>query len=193
MNLIKKRYEEKYGSIEPYVALKLQITVILALIFSILGTTLSFTFHLLNLLTLLIVFHSLNQIRTNFRNKLIKYTVTFGLIYFIAIVIPVILMERTLMISPGSMDLILIILIVFLILLVIMKSIISNKGIKGEVILSDDETAVVKTEYDLMAGLKPGKYAVKNNKAEKGDKVIVTLSKKPFQKSRPEEIKKIIK
>lgn len=193
MDTLKKRYKKEYGSIEPYIVLKMQIAVILALIISVLGVVITPNLHMLNTITLVIVLHSLIQIRENFKEKMIKYTAIFGVMYLIAIVIPIVFLRRTISISPTSLDMILLVLISLLALLFIMKLMITKKGVKGEVILADKETAVIKVNYDLMTGIKPGKYAVDNKGAKKGDKVKVSLSKIPFQKPSPQKIKEIIK
>jgi len=193
MNPLSRRYREKYGSIEPYLVLKMQIAVITALIITILGTIFNPMILVFNLVTFAILTHTMYQIKKQFREKLIKYTSIFASLYAAAVLVPPILTMHRITPSPGTMDTILMLLIIILVVVAFSNIMITKKGIKAKVTLANKETAVIEPEYDLMTGIKPGKYAVDNKGAEEGDRVIVKLSKSPFQGPKPKEIKQIIK
>jgi len=193
MNPIKTKYKEKYDSIEPYLVLKMQIAVITALIITIIATILDPLILVLNVLTLSLLTHSLYQANKNFQDQISKYTAIFTSLYAAAILAPLAFTRYEIRPSPGAMDTVLIILIVILIIIALLKIMVTSKGVKAKVTLANKETAVIEPEYDLITGIKPGKYVVNNKGAKEGDRVIVNLNKPLFQRPKPKEIKEIIK
>ncbi len=192
MKRLKDKYEEKYGSIEPYIVLKMQLAVISALIISVIGVIINPILQLLNILTLAMLIHSSYQIKKKFKDKLVKYSLIFGIIYIIAIISPLIIVEYAIPLSPRLMDMIIIVMILLVIAMIVTKIKVNRKGVKAKVLLANREMAVIKPKYDLITGIKPKRYVVDNKGAEKEDEVIVKLSKTPFRKPEPKKIKRII-
>lgn len=194
MNVLTKPYRDKYGSIEPYLVIKMEIAIILALLITLSTIFVQQETFLLNILTAAIVIHSSYQVKKNFPEKAKKYIGVFIPMYILALVTPFILTQYTFKLSTIGMELILISLALLVTAMILFKEIISRKGVKAKVLLADSETAVIRPEYDFLSGIKPSKYAVENNVgAKKGDRVKVKVSKTLFSQPRPNEVVKVIK
>lgn len=194
MNIITKPYRDKYGSIEPYVVIKMEIAVILALLITLSTIFIQQWVFVLNAFTAGILIHSAYQVKKEFPTKTKKYLGVFLSMYALAVVTPFILTQYTFKLSTMGMELILGSLIVLVIISILFKEMVSRKGVKAEVLLADSETAVIKPEYDFLSGIKPRKYAVENLvSAKKGDRVKVKMSMSSFKQPRPTEIEKIVK
>lgn len=191
--MIKERYKEKYGSVEPYLALKLEIMIIVSLIISIVGTIFNFYLHFLQVFTLGVIALTLYQVKKKYPEEILKYSLVFISLYIAAVFVPMILTGFAVPITPSGINTLLVILIGVLVLFMGLKVVTNKKGVKAEVLLSDEDIAVIRPEYDLISGIKPNRYVVDNKGASKGDKVLVNLSKTPFKKPRPKEIVEVIK
>lgn len=192
MKSINEYYEDKYGTIEPYIALKQQVAVICSLLISIIGQMINPLTHILHLITLTIVIHSLYQVNMNFPKKTKKYTAIFTPLYIAAVIAPIILLGYSIPITPTGINYVLFLLIGLLALFIALRTFTVKKGIKAKVILANEDIAVVEPEYDLLAGVKPGKYIVENKGATEKDTVSVKVTRTPFKKPEPKKVKEVI-
>lgn len=193
MNLFKEKFKDKYGSIEPYLALKLEVVILLTLIVTIAGKMVNPYLYILQAFTLIILFITLYQVKKNFPEKLLKYSMIFTILYAVSIAVPFLLMDYATPMTPTGINTVLFILIGVLVLFIGLRAVTSRKGVRAEVLLSNEEIAVIQPEYDLVSGVKPSKYVVNNKGAEEGDEVQVKLSKTPFKKPRPKKIEEVVK
>ncbi len=192
MKTIKNKYKEKYGDLEPYIALKLQVNIIVALLIAILATFTNPMIHSLQILTLAALIYLLTEIKSQHHEKLKRYTAVFTTLYIAVVTVPILISRYTLPISPQGINLMLMAIISLLVLFIALRTLTSKKGVKAEVILANEEIAVVQPEYKLLSGIKPKKYVVKNKGAEKEDQVIVNISKTPFKTPKPKRVKEVI-
>lgn len=193
MSFLLRRYKEMYGDIEPYIVAKMQVSVITALIVSVVGILISPLIHLLNLATFAVLAHSMLQVKDIHEEKIKLYSLVFGSLYTASLLAPQVFMKHTLLVSPSSMNIAIFLMIILVLLFLAMKIMISKKGVKAEVVSVNEGKAIVKPEYDLLTGIKPVEYVVENEEAEKGDEVRVKLNKPFLGKPRPSEIKEVIK
>lgn len=192
MKKMKDKYREKYGDLEPYIALKLQANIIITLLIAILGTFINPLIHTMQLLTLTALIYLLREIKSQYQEKLRRYLAVFSPLYIAAAVVPVFVSRYSLPISPQGINIVLMAIVGLLVLFVAIRTLTSKKGVKAEVILANKEIAVVQPEYSLLSGIKPEKYVVENKGAKEEDQVIVNISKTPFKKPKPKEVKEVI-
>jgi len=191
---ILKQYQEEYGSIEPYIVTKMEISILLALVITLFATIIQPWIILLNIGTAAVMVHSLHQVNKNYPEKTAKYTGILGTIYALAVASPAVLTRVTMKMSPMGTQIVMGALILLVATSLSIRTFISKKGVKAEVLVADGEDAIIRPEYDFLSGVKPKKYAVKNTvKAKKGDRVKVKVSTSLFKPLQPTEIERIVK
>lgn len=76
------------------------------------------------------------------------------------------------------------VLMALLLVSIVFRFLLGKKEVIGTILLSDSESAAVKVDFDLFAGLNEGKYVVKaNQKYKKGKRVRVALKRKRLKKT----------
>lgn len=192
MNTIKKKYKEKYGDLEPYIALKLQMNIIATLLIAILGTFLNPLIHSLQALTFAVLVYLLIEIKSRYKEKLKRYIAVFITLYIAVAAVPVLVSRYSLPISPQGINLMLMAVVGLLVLFIALRALTSRTGVKAKVVLANEEIAVIQPEYNLLSGIKPKKYVVENKGAKEQDQIVVSISKTPFKQPKPKKIKEVI-
>jgi len=99
--------------------------------------------------------------------------------YFIIVMDPIQLIRNTLYIA-----------VMILIFYIIFRFGFSRKVVEGKVLMSEKGSAVVSTDFDLLAGVKAGKYIVdtKKKRLRKGQKVRLFVKRSFFRPPKPVSI-----
>jgi uncharacterized membrane protein len=118
------------------------------------------------------------------------YFLLFSTIFVLVLLVPLVL--RSVSIAPGNPTELIryaaYIIFAILILLVLLRGMLFKREIRAKVTLADKDTAVIETDVDLLAGIRAGRYVVKNNGAKKGDHVRVSVRKAVFRGAYPYKI-----
>ena len=191
--MFKKYFIKKYKSLKGYLLLKMQVAVILTLLISIFSNLfknyLLFVFEVIPFFLLATAF---KEFKKNYSKEFSVHFLIFSLLFFFSLVAPLFLQKISASMFPsltGISNLIYIICAV-LIFFIFFKIFLVKNYVIGEVLLSDKNIAVVKTDFDFFAGLKAGKYVVENKGARKGQKVKVLLKRRS---GKPEKIIEVLK
>ena len=191
-NSLKKHYIERYGSIKGYLFLLMQISVIIAIVISIVCIVSKNNYYIvLEFFPLGLLIYSLKRFKEKFKKDFLIYSGIFSAFFIAAIIAPFFI--QIVRVSNPFMTIryLIFALIGLVVLFLVFRVISMGKNVVGKVLLADKESAVVQLDFDLLAGIKAGKYVVVNKKAKKNDKVIVSM-KRSFWTTKPEKIKNII-
>ncbi|GEM_PF-2963636 len=188
--MLKKYYEKKQGSAKGYYILVMEVSVMLGLFTSI-ASKLAPQAYYLNTLFLGLLLYSLYCFKKEKYPQFTSHAVLFTGLFAFALLTPWLmnLLSASLVTDPFSTIkrtgyLALSVIIAF----IIIRTAFRKKTVEGKVTIADKDKAVVKIDYDIFAGIKAGEYIVKNNKAKKGDKVIVKLKTSFLKGAVPSEI-----
>jgi uncharacterized membrane protein len=66
-------------------------------------------------------------------------------------------------------------------LMIFLRIFFAKKTVQGKVLLADKDMAIVEVDFDLLKGVRAGRYAVENNGAKKGDSVKVLVKRGIFR------------
>lgn len=189
MNILKKYYEKEYGSIKGYLFLEMQISIIIAVLISIYVVFVKdYSYLMLEVIPILLLTSALYEFRKNFKKDFTPYTILFGFFLTISILAPMILDYFIIVMDPiQSIRNTLYIAIIILIFYIIFRMSLSRKVVEGKVLMSEKGSAVVSTDFDLLAGVKAGKYVVKTGKRKprKGQKVKLYVKRSFFRSPKP--------
>jgi len=189
LNFIEKYYKKQYGSIKGYLYMKMQVAVILAILISMITTIYNNYIYLIaEIVPIAMLSYGLIRLKKKFKKDFMQSAILFGVLFAIALVGPFVLRQAIASDPFGSINYILYIVLAFLALFIILKSFASQNMMTGKVLLADKSMAVVQLDFDLVSGIKAGKYVVKNRGAKKGQKVKVKIKKGILRKTEPVEV-----
>jgi uncharacterized membrane protein len=180
---------KNYGSIKGYLFLQMQVAVLAALIISILSSFYyDFSIMVAQILPAIILVAALSRFRKDYKSESMQYVALFTVFMLIALLAP--FTARSAMSGNpfAAAQYVFYGLVVLLLGFVTVKYALSRNYVEGKVLLSDGDTAAVLIDFDMMAGIRAGKYVVKNRGAKKGQKVKVKIKKSFFGKVEPVEV-----
>lgn len=192
MNIFKKYYKKEYGSIKGYLFLVMQISIIIAVLISIYAVFVkNYSYLILEIIPIFLLTSALYELWKNFRKDFVPYTILFGFFMFVSIIAPMILDYFIVVMDPiQSIRNTLYIAVIILISYIIFRTRFSRRVVEGKVLMSEKGSAVVSTDFDLLAGIKAGKYVVStgNKKLKKGQKVRLSVKRSFFKTPKPVSI-----
>lgn len=191
MNIFKRYYEKEYGSIKGYLFLVMQVSIIIAVLISIYAVFVKdYSYLILEVIPILILSSALYELKKNFRKDLVPYTILFGFFIIVSIIAPLVLDYFIVIMDPiQSMRNTLYIAVIILIAYIVFRFGFSRKVMEGKVLMSEKGSAVVNTDFDLLAGVKAGRYVVDTKKRlRKGQKVKLSVKRSFFKAPKPVSI-----
>jgi uncharacterized membrane protein len=167
----------------------MQIAVILAILISMIAAIYNnYTLLIAEILPIAMLSYGLIRMKKKFKKDYMQSAILFGVLFGIALFGPFVLRQAIAADPFGSINYILYVVLAFLALFIILKSFASQNMMAGKVLLADKSWAVVQLDFDLVTGIRAGKYVVKNKGAKKGQKVKVKIKKGIFRKTEPIEV-----
>jgi uncharacterized membrane protein len=177
--LFKKYFIKTLGSKKSYLFLKMELAIILSIVISIFYTFFGGFLLLLQLVPAAMLLLSFNELYRDHRKEFWIYFLIFSVLFVLILVTPYFFR----MVSMGTsnpftmLKYVAYLALGLLLLLILSKTFSPKKEIEGKVILADKNTAVVEVDVDLLAGIRQGRYVVKNNGAKKGNLVRVAVKR----------------
>jgi uncharacterized membrane protein len=192
MNPLRSYFVRNYGSPKGYLLLLMQVSVIVALFISMASLFSGPWLMLLEIFPAALLAGTLVEFRKKWRQESASHVAIFGLMFAAVLAVPA--FTRTVSANPIAAANQLVYALIFLLLLLIgFRLVFSRRAIEGVVILSDHESAVVQTDYDLLAGVKAGRWVVQNRGAKKGQKVRISVNRSFFGQPRPGRILGVVR
>lgn len=191
MNIFKRYYKKEYGSIKGYLFLVMQVSIIIAVLISIYAVFVKdYSYLILEVIPILILSSALYELKKNFKKDLVPYTILFGFFMIVSIIAPLVLDYFIVIMDPiQSMRNTLYIAVIILIAYIVFRFGFSRKVVEGKVLMSEKGSAVVNTDFDLLAGVKAGRYVVDTKKRlRKGQKVKLSVKRSFFKAPKPVSI-----
>jgi uncharacterized membrane protein len=167
---------------------EMQIAVIAAVVIAVLAITFYFYVFFLEILPTMLLAHALYEFRKKYKKEFLLHLLIFSTLFFISLILPLVFKYFIVVTSPYEAMRYWIFAIILLVILFLLKYALSKNWTIGEVLLADKNTAVVECDFDLIAGIKAGRYVVKNKGARKGQRVRVKIKKGLFRQPAPFEV-----
>jgi len=168
-------FKKALGSEKSYLFFKMQLAIVISIAISMFYAVFRDYFYL-QIVPLLLLASSFLDLYRSYRKEFWLHASIFSMLFLIIVLTP--LFSKLFSINFSSLDSLRYIIYVALALLVILllsRTILVKRFVEGKVILADKSTAVVDVDFDLLAGIRPGKYVVENNGAKKGDFVKIRV------------------
>lgn len=189
MNPIEQYYVRQYGSEKGYLFLLMQLALIAGLLISIFAVFIrENSYMFLQVIPIFMLVLSLTKFNKKFRSEFTTYAAFFIVFFFLVTIAPFAL--RILTISTNPLEMIkysLYLVLAVLIVYVIFKLYLSRKTVTGVVLMADRGEVVVQVDFDLLSGIRAGKYVVetKGRKLRKGQTVKVLIKGGLFTRPTP--------
>jgi len=165
------------GSEKSYIFFKMQLAIVISIAISMFYAVFR-DYLYLQIAPLLLLILSFSDLYRIYRKEFRLYASIFSTLFLIIVLTP--LFSQIFSISVYSLDSLRYIIYLALGLLVVLflsRTVLTKKFVEGKVVLADKSIAVVDVDFDLLAGIRPGKYVVENNGAKKGDSVKVFVKR----------------
>jgi len=185
-----KFFIRMFGTEKSYILFKLQLAIICSVFISIVYSLLKGYWQALQLLPLMLLILSSVELYRKYRKDFWPYFLMFIALFLLVLFTPFIF--QYISIGPSNPGELLrygtYAIFAILMLLVLSRGLVVKREINGKVMLADKDTAIVEADVDLFAGVRAGKYVVKNAGAKKGDIVRVSVKKGFFRGAYPYKI-----
>lgn len=178
-----------FGSRKNYLFVKMQLAVLLSAVIAIFYTIFKGEIYLLQILPAALLMFSFAELYKNYKRDFWLYFAIFLILFITVLLAP--LAFRAISANAGNpAELIkyLTYVIMAFIIVLLLSRVSLKKDIYGKVVLADRDIAVVDMDFDLIAGVRNGRYAVENHGAKKGDSVRVAVKKGFFSGAQPYRI-----
>lgn len=185
-----KFFIRMFGTEKSYIIFKIQLAIILSVVVSILYSLFKGYWQAMQLIPLALLLLSSIQLYRKYRRDFLPHFLMFLVIFLLVLITP--FLFQYISITPSNPIELLrygtYAILAILVLLVLSRGLVVKREIHGKVILADRDTAVVEADVDLFAGVRAGKYVVKNAGAKKGETVRVSVKKGFFRGAYPYKI-----
>ncbi len=179
--MLKKYFVKRFGSEKSYLFVKMQFAVILSVVFSLLYAVFK-DYLYLQIIPALLLFLCFTELRKSYRKDFWLYFFIFSILFVVIVLTPLLFRNISLVSNPlGSLKYLVYAAFALPILLIFSRTISAKKAIPGRVLLADKNLAVVEVDFDLLGGIRAGKYVVENNGAKKGDSVKILIKRGFFK------------
>lgn len=179
-----------FGTEKSYIIFKIQLAIILSVAVSILYSLFKGYWQAMQLIPFALLLLSSIELRRKYRRDFLPYFLMFLAIFLLVLITP--FLFQYISITPSNPAELLrygtYAILAILVLLVLSRGLALKREIHGKVVLADKDTAVIEADMDLFAGIRAGKYVVKNAGAKKGDLVRVSVKKGFFKGAYPYKI-----
>jgi uncharacterized membrane protein len=188
--MIRKYFIKSLGSEKSYIFLKMQLSIFLSIALSIFYSLFRNELYILQIVPAIVLLFSFAELYKKYRKDFWVSCLIFSAIFIIVLLTPFMLRTVTQNASSPLELARYMIYLVFAILLVLIlsRTFSPRKDIVGKVLMADRKTAVVEVDFDLLAGIRPGKYVVDNKGAKKGDFVRISVKRGFFRGAHLERI-----
>lgn len=168
----------------------MEIAIFISIAISIAHTLLKSDLLLLQFIPAALLLCAFIGFYNRYRQEFLPHFVAFSLMFLFIVVAPYFLQGALWGTGSvfGMLNYLVIIAFVMLLLFILFRMGVMKRTVEGKVMLADKDNAVVELDLDFFAGIRAGKYVVKNSGAKKGDKVYVSLKSKIFGGAVPERI-----
>ena len=168
--MLKEYLVKKVGTEKSYLFMKMQFAIILSIVIAVLYSFFK-ELLILQVLPAAILLLSFNELYKKYTKDFWASFVIFSVLFIVIIATPFYLQTIAIRAGEPLMLLKYLIYLAFaLVILLLLSRIFSiKKEVYGRVVLADNKTAVLEVDFDLLSGIKAGKYVVENNGAKKGD------------------------
>jgi len=167
--------KKAFGSEKSYLFFKMQLAIVISIAISMFYAVFRDYFYL-QIVPFLLLALSFLDLYHNYRKEFWLHVSIFSALFLIIVLIP--LFSKFFSVGFDSFDSLRYIVYMALALVLILllgRTVLIKRFVEGKVILADRSTAVVYVDFDLLAGIRPGKYVVENNGAKKGDLVKILV------------------
>ena len=169
-----------FGSEKSYLFVKMQLAIILSIILSVLYAILK-DYLYLEIIPAVLLLLCFMELRSSYRKDFWPYSSIFSILFLVIVLTPLLFRNISLSSNPfDSLKYLVYAVFAILAVLIFLRALSAKKVIEGRVLLADKDIAVVEVEFDLLGGVRAGKYAVENNGAKKGDSVKVMIKRGLF-------------
>jgi len=169
-----------FGSEKSYLFVKIQLAIILSIILSMVYAVLK-DYLYLEIIPAFLLLLCFMELRSSYRKDFWLYSSIFSILFLVIVLTPLLFRNISLSSNPfDSLKYLVYAVFAILAVLIFLRIISAKKVIEGKVLLADKNIAVVEVEFDLLGGVRAGKYAVENNGAKKGDSVKVMIKRGLF-------------
>ncbi len=179
-----------FGTEKSYILFKIQLAIILSVAVSILYSLFKGYWQAMQIIPLALLLVSSIELRRKYRKDFLPYFAMFLALFLLVLITP--FLFQYISISPSNPAELLrygtYAIMAILVLLVLSRGLAVKKEVYGKVILADKDTAVIEADVDLFAGVRAGKYVVKNSGAKKGELVRVSVKKGFFRGAYPYKV-----
>jgi len=178
--MFKKYFVKMFGSEKSYLFVKMQLAIILSIILSMVYAVLK-DYLYLEIIPAVLLLLCFMELRSSYRKDFWLYSSIFSILFLVIVLTPLLLRNISLSSTPfDSLKYLVYAVFALLAVLIFLRALSAKKIIEGKVLLADKDIAVVEVEFDLLGGVRAGKYAVENNGAKKGDSVKVMIKRGLF-------------
>ena len=179
--MLKKYFVKMFGSEKSYLFVKMQLAIVLSIVFSVLYAFFK-DYLYLQLIPAMLLFLCFMELRKNYRKDFWLYSIIFSILFAVIVFTPLLFHKISLSSNPlESLKYLVYVAFALLVLLIFSRTISAKKITEGRVLLADKKMAVVEVDFDLLGGVRAGKYVVENNGAKKGDSVKVLIKRGFFR------------
>ena len=178
--MFKKYFVKMFGSEKSYLFVKMQLAIILSIILSMVYAVLK-DYLYLEIIPAVLLLLCFMELRSSYRKDFWPYSSIFSILFLVIVLTPLLFRNISLSSNPfDSLKYLVYAVFAILAVLIFLRALSAKKVIEGRVLLADKDIAVVEVEFDLLGGVRAGKYAVENNGAKKGDSVKVMIKRGLF-------------
>jgi len=179
-----------FGTEKSYILFKIQLAIILSVVVSILYSLLKGYWQLMQIVPFALFALSSIELRRKYRKDFLPYFLIFVVIFLLVLVTPFVFQYISVIPSNPAELLKYATYAIFaiLVLLVLSRGLTVKREVSGKVVMADKDTAVIETDIDLFAGVRAGRYVVKNSGAKKGETARVSVKKGFFRGAYPYKI-----
>jgi len=179
--MLKKYLIKMFGSEKSYLFVKMQFAIVLSIVFSVLYAFFK-DYLYLQLIPAMLLFLCFMELRRSYRKDFWLYSLIFFILFVVIVLTPLLFQGISLISNPiESLKYLVYVAFALLALLIFSRTFSAKKFIDGRVLLADKNMAVVDVDFDLLGGIRAGRYVVENNGAKKGDSVKVLIKRGFFR------------
>ena len=179
--MFKKYFTAMFGSEKSYLFIKMQFAIVLSVAFSVLYAVFR-DYLYLQIIPAMLLLLCFMELRTNHRKDFWLYSLIFITLFAVIVVTPMLFHSISLSSNPiESLKYLVYAAFAILAMLIFSRTFSAKKTVQGKVLLADKELAIVEVDFDLLKGVRAGRYAVENNGAKRGDSVKVLVQRGLFR------------
>jgi uncharacterized membrane protein len=186
--MFKEYFVTMFGSEKSYLFARMQLAIVLSIIFSVLYA-ISGDYLFPQIIPAALLLACLTELYRDHRKDFLPYASIFIALFAVIVAAPLLFDNVSLGSSPiESLKYVVYAVFAVLAIMIFLRAFSAKKTVQGKVLLADKSLAIVEVDFDLLKGVKAGRYAVENNGAKKGDSVRVLIKRGLFRGPHPHKI-----